>query len=90
MTNIRTGTLSGIAVSTAAPTIRIKQLAAIAVESEAPPKIRLGSFAMIAVISGNINRTIMGPLFRLPCWQPCTAYGTRALIVDFSKIRKAP
>ena len=30
----------------------------------------------------------MGPVIRLPCWQPCTAYGTRALVVDLTQIRK--
>lgn len=89
MTNVRSGQVAVVAASTAAPKLQIGQLSTISVLVETPPNIRFNQIAVIQVITGNINRAIMGPLFRLPCWQPCTAFGTRALIVDFSKIRKA-
>jgi hypothetical protein len=57
------------------------QLAVIGIEQAPPSPIQIGQLAVIALLEGPAFMYTMQSVFGLPCWQPCTAYGTEAKVI---------
>jgi hypothetical protein len=60
---------------------QIAQVVIQGVEIVAAPPIQIAQMVMIAVLSGPPNSYSLGNAFKLPCWQPCTAFGTEAIVI---------
>lgn len=53
----------------------------LGVEESGPTDPIVSGMMMIAVIDGPSKTIALGPPIQLPCWQPCTAFGTEALVI---------
>lgn len=86
MTGLRNSQLGTIAVGGAGGSnLRASQYGSIAVASNpAAAGLRASQIAVIAVIANGKNFLPLGPVMPLPCWQPCTAYGTRSIVIRFN------
>lgn len=87
MTTLRNSQLGTISISgpPVAAGVRSSQMGAIAV-TENPPAASLNASQLFVVIvaANGKNYLSLGPVIPLPCWQPCTAYGTRAVVIRFN------
>jgi hypothetical protein len=84
MTGLRNSQLATISVEGGTGKLAASQLASISVLSNpAATGLRASQLFAIIVISNGKNLLPLGPAFKLACWQPCTAYGTRATVVRF-------
>jgi hypothetical protein len=80
---IFTGTIDNIFASIPTPNApQASQMAILGVEAIASD-LQVSQLALLGVISGPPNSYSLGPAFKLPCWQPCTAFGTEALVINF-------
>lgn len=61
----------------------VAQLVTIGVESVAPANMQVTQLVAISVISGPPNSISLNRAFKLPCWQPCTAFGTESIVIRF-------
>lgn len=60
-----------------------EQMAILGVEDISGAVPQVSQIVMIAVLEGPPFSLSLGPGFALPCWQPCTAFGTEALVITF-------
>lgn len=82
MTDLRNSQLASIAVEGGTAVLDASQLAAIAVlGNPAAAEMRVSQFFTVTVISNGKNYLPLGPVRPLPCWQPCTAHGTEAVVI---------
>ncbi len=63
---------------------RVSQAAQVNVVREIAGNARISQLVMIRVISDRTDYIRLRNPVKLPCWQPCTAYGTHATIVIFN------
>lgn len=61
-----------------------EQMAVLGVEDISGAVPQVEQLLMLAVIDGPPFSYSLGPAFKLPCWQPCTAYGTEARVIIFN------
>jgi hypothetical protein len=57
-------------------TARASQFVGVAVVAEGTPKPQISQLVMVAVVSGTINYISLDNPIALPCWQPCSSFGT--------------
>jgi hypothetical protein len=61
----------------------IAQLAIMGVEELEPADVDVAQLAILGILEGPPFSISLGPAFALPCWQPCTAFGTKAKVIIF-------
>lgn len=59
------------------------QVAILGVEQISPSQIDIGQIVILGILEGPPNSIALGPAITLPCWQPCTAFGTEARVIIF-------
>lgn len=72
-------------IASEAVPIKAMQFGAISVQQDAPSisPSRASQFGAIVVIANGKKFVSLRPAIQLPCWQPCTAFGTRSIVVNF-------
>jgi hypothetical protein len=85
MTSLRSSQLANVAVEGGTAHLDASQMAAVSVLSNpAAAGLRASQLFVVSVIANGKNILPLGPVLRLPCWQPCTAYGTRSIVIRFN------
>lgn len=85
MTDLRSSQLNTVTVGGGGGDLRSSQLAAISVASNpAAAGLNASQLIVVAVVANGKSMLPLGPVMPLPCWQPCTAYGTRSIVIRFN------
>lgn len=82
MTILKGSQLGIVAATAGVPNLQASQLGLISISS--PPvaaSLDASQLGVIIVMGNNKSILPLGPAFKLPCWQPCTAYGTRSIVI---------